>query len=201
MPGLTLFVSWYVASVLTYIRLFMGQSFSKVSTISTLACVVGAALMVFRNPEYNNAGLLASVTSLIFQAIQGSFLSVSWKLTAVMLSSKLLKDRFSPALIIGVTAMSALLLFVPLYFQFEADDRTDFRDSDPNPVDQQHPLVVTGGSGFYLTVSALLASSYHIVQLLVVKFTSAHYAVLLGNLYDLLTPINCPSPVERWSFL
>jgi len=139
--------------------LFERKMFSRQLVISTVVIVVGAALAVFKNPEFHWVGVLTAIASMLLGVVQA------------VATGFLLQRTSLNVLIIALTiSLPGLVSLVPIFLLTEYESLPEH--------------MTNSNSGEILLIIlfiSVLAFFYNMSHYLLINYTSAHYAVLFGN--------------------
>lgn len=140
---------------------FEGTIFSRKMIVVTSLLVIAALLALYKNPEFEIWGFLAALGSLVCQTFETIVVSVILKKTSFSILD----------LALTTSVPSAMLVIVPFY-AWELDG-----------------VVANASDRATFTIGLLIASSIlaffsYIIHFSLIWFTSAHYSVVIGHLYD-----------------
>eukprot|EP01118_Nematostelium_gracile_P000201 TRINITY_DN10199_c0_g1_i1.p1 TRINITY_DN10199_c0_g1~~TRINITY_DN10199_c0_g1_i1.p1 ORF type:complete len:317 (-),score=59.56 TRINITY_DN10199_c0_g1_i1:72-977(-) len=142
------------------------KHYSKQLIISTAVIVLGAILTVFKNPEFHWIGVGCAILSTLFGVAQ-----------TVIIARLLQVTKINVVIIALMTSLPAMISLMPGFMLWEYGElSTQFEEAkkDANFIFWMLLLIST------------LAYFYNMSHYFLIKYTSAHYAVLVGNMKVLI---------------
>eukprot|EP01112_Ceratiomyxa_fruticulosa_P008236 TRINITY_DN2129_c0_g1_i1.p1 TRINITY_DN2129_c0_g1~~TRINITY_DN2129_c0_g1_i1.p1 ORF type:complete len:421 (-),score=57.71 TRINITY_DN2129_c0_g1_i1:33-1295(-) len=147
------------AFTLVLSRIFEGKHYSLALVLSTIVVVFGAVLTVFRNPEFNFFGFITAAISTLMSACQ-----------SIVIGKLLMNPKLNATSIALASALPSVATILPVFVYSEMEDLIEHGNA--NGVGK---IVTT------VTIISIIAFFYNLSHLWLIKYTSAHLSMLIGN--------------------